>query len=82
MKTTTLYVAFLIAAYLFMGFNDYRDKAPRYAPATTAAPERAPIWSRRCERQGKDTLVKVADSNPPEIHCLPRRVLTVLTAAN
>ncbi len=37
---------------------------------------RAVIWSKRCERQGKDALVKRADDQPWQIHCVERRVLS------
>jgi hypothetical protein len=38
---------------------------------------RAQIWSKRCERAGRDVLAKRADNEPWQIHCTARVVLTV-----
>lgn len=54
------------------------NRVERVARTTRATP--APIWSARCERRGKDAVVKRADSSPWQIHCVPRRVLTAQPA--
>lgn len=83
----TLNVVLLLALVLLAGAkNAGESEATAYelwAEEKIARVERAKhrprgeIWSRRCERQGKDVLVKRADMEPWQIHCAPRRVLTV-----
>lgn len=42
--------------------------------------DRAVIWSQRCERRGKDSIAKRADTGPWTIHCVPRTVLSIAPA--
>ena len=82
-----LALGFVGACYLAVGTIDYHVLAGLAAertarPAAVPAPAPAPIWSKKCERQGKDTLAAKADGKPWEARCVERRVLTVPAAAN
>lgn len=48
--------------------QDYRDVKPKKKQAQM---DPAPIWSQRCERQGKTIIAKQADGGRWVIHCLP-----------
>lgn len=78
-----LVVALIVVAGAKSGIESYVDAFEAWTEEKIARTERARrmprtlVWSKRCERQGKDALVKRADMQPWQIHCVPRRVLTV-----
>ena len=74
-------VVFLCLAAVHNGNQTYLEAVDLWteeklarAERTTREP-RARIWSKKCERQGKDSLATQADKEPWKVRCIPRRVL-------
>lgn len=75
---------FVLACYALVGTIDYRVAqalATERAAVQTPGPERARIWSKKCERRQLDAVISQADGGKRVIHCVARRVLTVAGGA-
>ena len=68
-------LAFVFACFLWASTMTYNDKAA--ASAERAVANAAPLWSKKCERQGKRLMVKQADGKKPEYRCTDARELHV-----
>jgi len=73
-------VAFMVAILLTVPPHIQQQLAPDVPAANAkprlAEPMPAPIWSKRCERDGKTMMAHQADGGPWVIHCTGKALRT------
>ena len=70
---TALAGMFIFCCYLYASNEDYKIQA---AAAKEAKGDPARIWSRKCQREGKQIFASKSDKGPWVIKCVDGRVRT------
>ena len=67
--------AIIGGCYLLAGTMDYNDKAS--AAQEQKYLNQGRIWSKKCEKQGKDVIATKADNGKWKVACIEKRTLRV-----